>query len=255
MSNLQILYEFGRSFVAGSSLLCLLLVPAAVIGQDWALYDEVLASHVSPTEREGIRFHGVDYQSLGQDPRYTRLIAQIENYPVAELRSREQRLAFYINAYNIFAIKMVIDNYPLRDIRDVGSFFFPVWKKTVGIMDGRAVSLDEIEHEILRPMGEPRIHFAIVCASLSCPDLRAEAFTAEGLEVQLEEQTRAFLSADSKGFRLESGRAQVSQIFNWFEEDFDAAGGVEAFVSRYRELPPGTRVRANLPYNWNLNEQ
>ena len=117
------------------------------------------------------------------------------------------------------------------------------------------VTLDEIEHQILRPMGEPRIHFAIVCASLSCPDLRREAFTAERLDAQLQEQTQAFLDNVSKGLQLAGTRVEVSQIFDWFEEDFDSAGGVEAFVRRYRELPDQIRLRADIPYNWNLNAQ
>jgi hypothetical protein len=150
---------------------------------------------------------------------------------------------------------MVIDHLPLTSIRDAGSLFSPVWKKPVGMLGGRMVTLDEIEHEILRPLGEPRIHFAIVCASLSCPDLRREAFTVPQLEAQLEDQTRRFLTNASKGLRVEGTQAQVSQIFDWFEEDFDSAGGVEAFVRRYRELPPQIRLRAAIPYDWNLNAQ
>lgn len=237
------------------TLAAVMISPNAAQATDWDLLDAVLGQYVAPTQRAGIRFHGVDYESLALDPRYQQLLNQIENTATATLADRNERLAFYINAYNVYAIKMVIDNMPLDSIRDVGSIFTPVWKKTVGNIAGQPVTLDQIEHAILRSMGEPRIHFAIVCASLSCPNLRGEAYRAERLEQQLEEQTKAFLNDDSKGLVLAGRRVRLSQIFDWFEEDFDTVGGVEAFVRRYRELPQQISWRANLPYDWDLNHQ
>jgi hypothetical protein len=255
--NIDIVHETLGSGLAGTVLLLasLLLVPATLHAQDWTLYDELLATHVAPVERESIRFHGVDYAAWAQDPRYPQLLAQIESHPLESLQSEADKLAFYINVYNVYAIRMVIDNAPLTSIRDAGSLFSPVWKKPVGSLGGRTVTLDEIEHQILRPMGEPRIHFAIVCASLSCPDLRRESFSAERLDAQLQEQTQAFLDNASKGLQQDGSRVRVSQIFDWFEDDFDSAGGVEAFVRRYRDLPDQIRLRADIPYNWNLNAQ
>ncbi len=237
------------------ALATVLLSPSAAQAGDWDLLDAVLAQYVKPVQREGIRFHGVDYQALALDPRYGQLLTQIENSQPASLRDSDERLAFYINAYNVYAIKMVIDNMPMDSIRDAGSLFTPVWKKTVGTIAGESVTLDQIEHAILRSMGEPRIHFAIVCASLSCPNLRREAYRAEKLEQQLDDQTRMFLQDDTKGLMLEGRRMRLSQIFDWFEEDFDAAGGVEEFVRRYRELPAQLSWRANMPYDWDLNRQ
>lgn len=248
-----------RNFVCGRLLLLLVAVWAAIPVRaqngtlDWSAYDALLAAHVTPAEREGIRHHRVDYQAVRQDPRYAQALALVADFPAAQLTERNARLAFYINAYNLYAIKMVIDHLPLASIRDVGSLFSPVWGKEAGSIGGQPVTLDEIEHEILRPMGEPRVHFAIVCASLSCPNLRTEAFTAEKLEQQLDDQTRTFLQESSKGLALEGNRVRVSQIFDWFSEDFEAAGGVESFVRRYRELPAGIRVRPDLPYDWSLN--
>lgn len=257
MINADIVHETFCSGLAASVLLCasVLLTPMAAQAQDWSLLDGLLADHVAPREREGVSFHGVDYAAWAQDPRYPQLLAQIEQYPLDTLQERAQTLAFYINVYNVYAIRMVIDNAPLVSIRDAGSLFSPVWKKPAGTLGGRTVTLDEIEHQILRPMGEPRIHFAIVCASLSCPNLRGEAFTAAALEQQLQAQTQDFLDNASKGLQSAGTRVQVSQIFDWFEEDFDSAGGVEAFVRRYRELPAQIRLRADIPYNWNLNAQ
>lgn len=232
-----------------------LLTPVSAQAQNWQMLDEVLAQYIAPVERQGVMLNAVDYKGLSQDLRYPQIISQIENLPIQSLTSREERLAFYINAYNVYAIKVVIENYPVESIRDVGSLFSSVWSRTAGSIDGKALSLDDIEHEILRKLAEPRIHFAIVCASLSCPNLRSEAYRAENLDKQLEEQTRSFLNNETKGVLLDGQRVRVSQIFDWFEEDFEASGGVEAFIRRYRELPARINLRANLPYNWDLNEQ
>ncbi len=256
MFTLAMLHETLGAGLLGTCLLAALLVaPATARAQDWTLYNALLAEHVAPAEREGVSFHAVDYAAWARDPRYPQVLAQVENFPLDTLQSTANKVAFYSNVYNLYAIRMVIDNLPLESIRDAGSLFSPVWKKPVGMLGGRTVTLDEIEHEILRPLGEARIHFAIVCASLSCPDLRREAFTVAQLEEQLEDQTRRFLANASKGLRVEGTQVQVSQIFEWFEEDFDSAGGVEAFVRRYRQLPPQIRLRAAIPYDWNLNAQ
>ncbi len=248
-----------RNFVCRRLLLLLWALWAAIPVRaqsgtlDWSAYDALLADHVTAGERNGIHHNRVDYQAVRQDPRYTLALALVANFPVAQLTERNARLAFYINAYNIYAIKMVIDHLPLESIRDAGSLFSPVWGKEAGSIGGQPVTLDEIEHEILRPMGEPRVHFAIVCASLSCPNLRPEAFTAEKLEQQLDDQTRSFLQESSKGLAVEGNMGRVSQIFDWFGDGFEAAGGVESFVRRYRELPAGSRLRPDLPYDWSLN--
>jgi len=256
MVNAAIVHDTFALGLLGPCLLAVLLVaPAAARAQDWTLYNGLLADHVAPAEREGVSFHAVDYAAWAQDPRYPQVLAQVENFPLQTLQTTADKVAFYSNVYNLYAIRMVIDNLPLDSIRDAGSLFSPVWKKPAGQLGGRTVTLDEIEHQILRPLGEARIHFAIVCASLSCPDLRREAFTVATLDEQLEDQTRRFLANASKGLRIEGMQVQVSQIFDWFEEDFASAGGVEAFVRRYRELPPQSRLRAAIPYHWNLNAQ
>lgn len=246
---------FSSFFIAFVVFSGLMMNPNNVHAQDWALLDELLAQYVEPVQRQGISLTAVDYPGLAQDPRYPQIIAQIENIAPESLPSRSAKLAFYINAYNVYAIKMVIDHYPVESIRDIGSFFSPVWRRTVGRIHGEEVSLDHIEHTILRSMGEPRIHFAIVCASLSCPNLRREAYSAGRLEQQLDTQTRQFLDNSSKGALLAGRRLRVSQIFSWFEEDFELSGGVEAFIRHYRDLPVDIRLRADLPYNWDLNQQ
>lgn len=114
----------------------------------------------------------------------------------------------------MLAIKTVLDHWPLQSIRDAGSFFSPVWKKPAGMVAGKVRSLHEIEHDILRAMHEPRIHFAIVCASVSCPDLRPEAYNAAQLDDQLDDQATIFLSRQQKGLRIEANGVQLSKIFD-----------------------------------------
>jgi hypothetical protein len=221
---------------------------------DWSAYDRILAQHLAEVGGN-IRFTGINYPALRADRDFSEAVRVIADYPLSQLKTPEERLSFYINAYNILAIKTVLDHWPLNSIKDAGSWLKPVWDKPAGRIGGRSVSLDEIEHRILRPMGEPRIHFAIVCASISCPDLRREAYRAEKLEQQLDDQVRKFLSNPGKGLRIENGTIRISQIFDWFEDDFAKAGGVAAFLERYASIPPKHRITADLPYNWKLNSQ
>lgn len=241
-------------FITALSALMAFTVSVEAGEPDWSVYEQLLERHVSPGEEAGIQHTRVDYSALADDPLFHESISLIENHPTSQLETREQRLAFHINAYNLFAIRMVVENRPLDSIRDAGSLFSPVWGKEIGEIDSEPVTLDMIEHDIIRGMDEARIHFAVNCASLSCPDLRREPYTAARLDEQLDDQTRSFLDSPDKGLREEADRIRVSQIFDWYAEDFEEeAGSVRAWISRYRDLPENKRLRANLPYNWELN--
>ncbi|OMH32841.1 DUF547 domain-containing protein [Motiliproteus sp. MSK22-1] len=219
---------------------------------DWTLYESLLKEYVGSGEVNGITLNLVDYSTLSTDSRFINLVRQLAEYPVSNLNTREEQLAFYINAYNILTLKTVVDNWPLKSIKDVGSWIRPVWKLDAGKIDKQMISLDEIEHEILRPMGEPRIHFAIVCASLSCPDLRTEAYKAETLDQQLDDQTKIFLKNPDKGLKNAGSKMRVSKLFDWFSEDFGAEGGVQSFIKRY--LPADKRtLDGYLDYSWRVN--
>lgn len=222
---------------------------------DWTLYDALLKDHVNSGVRHGTPLMTVDYLALQRDPRFAKVVAQLAQYDVLQLTNKEEKLAFYINAYNILAIKMVLDHWPVDSIKDIGSFFFPVWKKNVGKIGGKLVSLDEVEHEILRPLGDSRIHMAIVCASVSCPDLRNEAYRVGKLNTQLDAQSIKFLNNPIKGLILVGNEAKVSKIFDWFEKDFAVDGGVISFLRKYRpEIAKNMTIKANLDYDWSLNQ-
>lgn len=222
-------------------------------GPDWSAYGQVLDAYVQPAELNGVRLNAVDYAGLRDEPAFEAAVESLEEYPLSRLQTRDEKLSFYINAYNILAIKMVLDHRPEDSIRDIGSWLRPVWKRPAGRIGGETVTLHEIEHEVLRELDEPRIHFAIVCASISCPDLAREPYRSGELNRQLEEATRRFLANPDKGLRKAGDRIRASKIFDWFEEDFKAAGGVRAFIGRYEELPPDAPLEADLPYDWGLN--
>ncbi len=222
---------------------------------DWGDYGRLLAQHGSVGMIDGTELVVMDYPALKRSPLFGRVVSQLASFNTAQLSSPQEKLAFYINAYNILAMKVVVDHWPLDSIRHAGNLFRSVWKKRAGLIDGREVSLHEMEHEILRPMGEPRIHFAIVCASVSCPDLRGEPYLAARLDEQLDEQVQRFLANDKKGLKRLDGEVHVSRIFRWFEEDFVASGGVGGFLRRYVPIDREATVEADLDYNWSLNQR
>lgn len=219
---------------------------------NWSAYAEVL-KNVSQGTKNNVKLALVDYRALKEKGNLETAYQQLSNFPVKNLGNKEEKLAFYINAYNILALKMVLDHWPIDSIKDVGSLISPVWGKSAGDIDGKTVSLDEIEDKILRTLGEPRIHFAIVCASVSCPDLRNTPYMASKLNAQLEEQAQQFLSNTEKGLRIDKDSIHISKIFDWFEKDFKSVGGVEAFIRSYKVDLPKLPLKDDLNYDWNVN--
>jgi len=235
--------------------------PAPTLGLDLDRYDRLLERHTRAVD--DIASTRVDYAAIRKDPEWAALVKSLaETDP--DGFDRDEALAFYVNAYNILAIDVVASNYPVASIKDVGSLLRPVWKRKAGTIDGRSVTLDGIENATLRPLGDPRIHAAIVCASLSCPPLRREAYRAERLEEQLDDNMRRWLADPRKGVRADAatGTLFVSSIFKWFAEDFAPAGGTAAFVERYGpegaarvagQAGENVRIRY-LDYDWSLND-
>jgi hypothetical protein len=174
--------------------------------------------------------------------------------------SREQKLAFWINAYNAYTVRLILDSYPVSSIRSIGLLPGAVFRRAFIPLLGEELTLNEIENR-LRQLGEPRIHFAIVCASKSCPKLRTEAYRADVLNRQLDAAARAFLRDPAKNrWDAPSRTLRLSSIFKWFGEDFErSAGSLQAYVERY--LDPAIRAAVEsrpvriefLDYDWSLN--
>ena len=239
---------------------CLVLVPP-VSAFNFSAWDAMLKKYVTPGKISGIQLNTVAYRQMKRDPELMKLVTALKKFPLDQLKTREEKLSFWINVYNIMAVKMVLDHYPVESIKDAGSLFKQVWKKPVGVVAGKERTLNEIEHGILRRMNEPRIHVAIVCASISCPDLLQSAYSPKRLDSQLDGQLKRFLQNPGKGMRIdrENGRLYLSSIFKWFDDDFESMGGVLSFITKHSSprdqkfIQSEKRTVDYLDYNWSLN--
>jgi hypothetical protein len=228
---------------------------------DAALYAQLLARHTRAVD--DLARVRVDYRALASSADWRRLVASLASADPEALATRAQKIAFWVNAYNILAIDLVAKNYPVQSIRDIGSLLRPVWKRPAGTVGGQTVTLDHVEHEIVRPFGDPRTHAVVICASTSCPALPREPLAADRLDAQLDAAVRQWLADPGKGLRIDrSARAiRLSKIFDWFADDFDAGGGVLAFVTRHAPTADADWLRANGPsaridyfdYDWRVN--
>jgi hypothetical protein len=213
-------------------------------------FDRMLNSYV----KDGV----VDYTKFQQDPHFIDYIKFIANAKPRELETEKEQLAFWINAYNALSIKGIIDGKSPRTLLGRHGFF--ISKKH--LVAGDSISLNTLEKKIIIPYKEPRIHFAIVCASISCPKLLSEAYTANKLEQQLQKNTIDFLNDKEKNkIEINNNKIKISKIFNWFKHDFIEAGGsIQKYISpfihdesiRHKLTNNGFKVKY-LKYNWNLN--
>lgn len=252
----------------------LILLPGSVFAdfdhRDW---DELLGRHVAVLD--GGVATKLDYAGMGADR--AQLKGYLERLAAVSRASFDgwttaAQLAFLINAYNAWTVDLILEDYPdIDSIRDIGFLFSSAWNQDVATLFGEPLTLDEIEHEMIRGWDryrEPRIHFAVNCAAIGCPALRAEAYTGEKLEMQLDDATRRFLSDRSRNY-FENDRLYISSIFDWYEEDFEKGwGGVESvaeFLSRYPDelgLDADTAARLgrgdirlrHISYDWGLND-
>ncbi len=214
----------------------------------------------------------VDYAALKADTaELKRALDGLSALPKAEFDgwSKPQQMAFLINAYNAFTVELVLTRFPdLKSIRDLGSVVRSPWKRKFFRLLGEQRTLDWIEHEQLRPnYAEPRLHFALTCASIGCPALRDEAFSAAKLETQLEDAMLRFLGDRTRN-RVRGGRLEVSLIFKWYKEDFEKGHNgflkVEDVFAKYAAQlsdDPSDRAKLlartlavnHLDYDWSLN--
>ena len=164
--------------------------------------------------------------------------------------TKAEKLAYWINAYNALTIDLIVKHYPLKSIKDIDS----PWEQRLWKLGDKSYNLEDIEHKILRKMNEPRIHFGIVCASVSCPKLQNTAFEASKLEEQLTIATKEFL-ADSTKNNLSNNNIKISKIFKWFSSDFKENGSLVDFINKYSEIVISQNAsKSYKDYNWNLNE-
>jgi len=208
-----------------------------------SIWNELLQKNVSSKGK-------VNYKGLKTDKAKieTYLATLKSNVPNSEW-SKNEKLAYWINVYNAFTVKLIVDNYPLKSITDLDK----PWDKKWIEIDGKTYSLGNVENDILRKMGESRIHFVINCASVSCPNLLNEAFTADKLSSQLRRVTKDFFNDETKN-NLIDGDLKVSKLFEWYAKDF-SNGDIVAYINKYsgNSFSADSKV-SFLEYSWKLNE-
>ena len=232
---------------------------------DFSDWDVLLKKYTHDITKENVHLTSIKYIFLKNDKQFKYLIRKLEKFPVDSLKSSNEKLSFWINVYNIMAVKIISDHYPVKSIQDIGTWFDLVWNKNAGIVGGKAYSLNDIEHRILRKMGDPRIHAAIVCASVSCPDLATFSYKPEDISEQLDNRFKDLLANKTKGFFVHQTEEviYISQIFKWFKKDFQQAGGIINILNKYapadkmedlKHLESGKYSLRYFDFNWSLNE-
>jgi hypothetical protein len=246
---------------------------SAANGFDHSRWDMLLKQHVLPLN--GGQASQVDYQGFADDkPELDRYLAALSKVKSGEFDAwpKDEQLAFLINAYNAWTVDLILTKWPdLDSIKDLGSFFRSPWSQSFIPLLGETRSLDDIEHNLIRGSDryqDPRIHFAVNCASVGCPALRNEAYTGKHLEAQLDEQTRLFLQDRSRN-RAESDKLLLSSIFKWYREDFEKGwkgySSLEQFLLNHAadlSLTPAESQKLKdkdmsirfLDYDWALNK-
>ena len=236
---------------------------------DWT---ELLEQNISPINKG--HSTAVDYAAFkNQESELQAYLDKLGEVSRADFDtwSKEKQLAFLINAYNAWTVEFILTKYPdLESIKDLGSLFSSPWDKEFIPLLGKTVSLNDIEHGLIRGSkryNDPRIHFAVNCASIGCPALREEAYTASKLEQQLEQQTERFLTDSSRNY-IKGNAIYLSSIFKWYDEDFEAGfrgtKSIQSFIGLYADALKLDEKQLTtlqkqdfsvkfLDYNWKLN--
>lgn len=209
------------------------------------IWDQLLQQFVSETGL--VNYSGIK-QNISQLDQY---LGQLQTNPVLDSWSRDQKLAYWINAYNAFTIKLIVDHYPVKSIRDIQN----PWDKKFIRLGDQMFSLNQIENQIIRPgFKEPRVHFALVCAAVSCPKLLNQAYLPQKLDEQLDQQTRYFINESGKN-KLSPNLVGLSKLFSWYGTDFTNEGTLIDFINQYSEQPISDNAKIKyLEYSWDLND-
>ncbi|WP_044402319.1 DUF547 domain-containing protein [Lacinutrix sp. Hel_I_90] len=212
---------------------------------DHSTWDSLLKKYVATNG-------DVDYKGLKNDAnKLNEYISYLEQQVPKDDWSINTQLAYFINVYNANTIKLILENYPVKSIKDI----YNPWLKNRFIIGGKAFSLAGLENGILRKMNEPRIHFAINCASVSCPKLLNEAYTEKNVMALMERATKGFIN-NSKKNELGINKAKVSEIFKWYKGDFKEDGSIIDYINMYSDVKVSATTEIQyLEYDWSLNKQ
>ena len=252
-----------------------LFAPSAKLWQSWTAHDpnaaaridhaawgRILASYLR-ADRDGVNRFAYGAVTAADKAALDGYVAGLEATPI-DRYNRAEQFAFWVNLYNVLTVKLVLEHYPLAGIREIdispGWFAIGPWDKKLITVAGQAISLNDIEHRILRPIWrDPRIHYALNCASVGCPNLRLEAFTADNAEAALDAAARDYVNS-RRAVEIADGRLTVSSVYVWFKADF---GGTEAaVVAHLRKFAEPELASAlaefdhidEIRYDWRLND-
>ncbi len=235
--------------------------PGSTITVDHSAWDKMLKAHVKPDGD----LNRVDYAAWTRDSRddLRAYIERLEQTDTASL-PRPEQYAYWVNLYNAVTVALILKHYPVDTIRDIdispGFFTRGPWGAELVTVGGVKLSLDNIEHDILRVnWDDPRVHYAVNCASVGCPNLARDAYTGDNLDDQLDAAARAYI-ASPRGVRFDGGRVTASKIYSWYDEDFgNSEAGVIAHLRKYANGETARRLSGlssidNYAYDWSLND-
>ncbi len=213
---------------------------------DYSEWKELLQRHTTSVG-------GVNYEGFKNDiEKFNKFLRILSNTKINGTWSKKDRISFWINVYNAYTVKLIVDNYPVNSIKEIEG----PWRKEFFSINGDSMSLGEVEHQILRKFGDARIHFAINCASASCPRLIQIPYTSENLERLLERQTKEFIN-DPFYNTITNYTVNVSKLFDWYKKDFKASHGtVTNFINKYSKTPIGSQKdKGYKSYDWSINSK
>ncbi|MDA9327299.1 DUF547 domain-containing protein [Flavobacteriaceae bacterium] len=231
-----------------STFICMLSFVA--IQAQTSIFDSLLQKNVDKTGR-------VDYQSLkNNETLLDNYLAYIQNNEPTKDWSSNKKKAFWINTYNAYTIKIILNNYPLKSIRDIKIDGKTAWKIPFVKVGQKRYTLDQIEHEILRKkFNDPRIHVGINCASVSCPRLWNFAFTEDNIAYSLDNLMKVFIN-DTTRNKISKNNVALSEIFNWFSKDFIKNGTIINYLNTYAAIKISEKASIKyLTYDWSLNKK
>jgi hypothetical protein len=215
-----------------------------------SIFNDLLQKHVS---KNGI----VDYKSFKKDEnKLDTFLSYLEKTSPERTGSANKQKAFWINAYNAYTIKIILENYPLKSIMDIKQNGNSAWKIPFAKVGGKTYTLDYIEHEILRKtLFDPKIHVGVNCASGSCPKLSNNAFTEENIDSELSRLMKDFINDGSRN-KISKDKIEISSIFEWFKDDFTKNGSIIDYINSYTEIQISSDAKISyLTYNWALNSK
>lgn len=211
---------------------------------DHAIFNKLLQENVTKTGE-------VNYKGFIKNKTvFKQYLKILETNLPQEDWNHNEKLAYWMNVYNAYTIKLIIDNYPTKSIKDIKD----AWDARFFKLGKKWYNLNDVEHKILRKMGDPRIHFGINCASYSCPPLLNKAFNTANVDKELDGLAHRFIN-DTKRNKISANHIQLSKIFQWFAKDFKIEGSLIDFLNKYSKTPISSNARKSyLKYNWELNE-